>query len=275
MSTRLLALCLFPLLTLPLAAQQGNMSSPFQVHGSTASPSARTAHHSPNLPQPTYTTLPEGQVADRYDHFSFDIHGFYAFRAAAHSVYATDMKGVEAEFAWYLTPRQAFTLGASFGTGGSDTANYVDTPQGRLAVSEDFSRTDVSVMLGYRYTQPLTQRTRLSFGLKAGLDVQNLSYDDVQAERADEGYWEWNDFSGSYEQKKSSHRYSKTRCGLGYAASVTLETKLTERMLLLLGYQYRGATTEPQAPSIVPGGPGVSARSLRWHEIHLGLRFEY
>ncbi len=92
MSTRLLTLCLFPLLTLPLAALQGNMSSPFQVHGSTASPSARTAHHSPNLPQPTYTTLPEGQVADRYDHFSFDIHGFYAFRAAAHSVYARSLR---------------------------------------------------------------------------------------------------------------------------------------------------------------------------------------
>ncbi len=249
-------------LALPLAAQPGSLNSPFQVHEAP-------------LPTPTYTTLPEGQIRDRYDHFSVDIHGFYGFRAAAHSVYATEMKGVEAEMAWYFTPRQAFTLSLSYGTGGGGDTNYIDTPQGPLAVSEDFSRSDFTLMLGYRFTQPLTQRTTLSFGLKGGLDVQWLGYDDVQAELNDEGYWEWDEDIGNYEHVKNDHSYSNTRCGFAYAASVTLETRLTEHLRFLLGYQYRGATTEPQAPSIVPGAPGTPARSLRWHEVHVGLRIEY
>ncbi len=210
-------------------------------------------------PAPRAATLPMPFMPQERPRFSFDVRGFYGFRAVPHSVYATDMAGMETEFAWYVTPRQALTLGASFGMGGNDSVNYIHTPHGLSPVSEDFTRSDFNLMLGYRFTQMLTPRTSISFALKGGLDVQELSYDEFG------GCWGWNCGCG--------HSYGETTCGFAYAASVTLVTQLTRRTMLQLGYQFRGATTEPDAPSIVPGGAPVPASSLRWHELHLGLRF--
>ncbi len=199
------------------------------------------------------------QYAPSPKRYSFDLRGFYGFRAVPHSVYATDMVGMEAEFAWLYSPRQALTLSGSFGTGGNDRVNYVHTPRGPIPVSEDFTRSDITLMGGYRFTQPLTQNTSISFSLKGGLDIQRLSYDD---------------FCPGYDHY-DCHSYGETRCGFAYAAAVTLETRLTQNIMLQLGYQFRGSTTKPDAPSIVPGGASSSAHSLRWHEVHLGLRFAF
>ncbi len=264
MNTRfLLSALVAATLALPLAAQQGNMDSPFQVQ-----------HHA-SSPLPPVVTLPPGAISDPFGHFSFDIRGFYGFRAVPRSTYATDIIGLEVEFACYFTPRQAITLSASFGKGGNDAVNFMETPEGPVPVSEDYRRSDITLMLGYRFTQELTERVTLSLGLRGGLDVQRLSYEDSQARIRDKGHWEWDNDGEQYELVYDDHCYGKTRCGFAYAASVTLERRLTERLMLQLGYQYRGATTTPQAPSSIPGGSSVSAHAARWHEVHFGLRLQF
>ncbi len=299
MNTRFLSSALVATLTLPLTAKA--FVSPSWTVGPVAPPPANSyaapaETYAPPVAQPyaapyappamsTMNTapMPGGSVpllqpmyASSWDYralFSCDVNGFYGFRAAPHSTYATDMAGMEIEFACYFTPRQAITLGFSVGVGGNDAVNTIDTQYGPTPVSENFTRSDITFSLGYRFTQALTPRTSISFGIKGGLDIQNLSYDDFWGSRNAGGFWEWNGWS--YDYVYDDFTYSETRCGFAYAASVTLETRLTPRTQLQIGYQYRGATTEPDAPSVVPGGAPVSARSLRWHEVHVGLRFVF
>ncbi len=279
-------LCLTSFLLLPLAAQAEslfpmNAGTPYGVPARLDSPPAAPAVPAdvsntlpPTEPTSWVTPLPapsrDMMVRER-SRVSLDMRGFYGFRAVPHSRYATDMLGMEAELAYYVTPRQAITFSAGFGSGGTDSVNLLDGPHGPMPVSEDFTRSDITLMLGYRFTQPLTARTSLSFGLKGGLDIQELSYDDYWGKYHDEGHWEWT--HGEHEYVYDDHSYGRKRCGFAYAASVTLETKLTRRGMLQLGYLFRGATTKPDAPSTIPGGPEMAAHTLRWHEVHLGVRF--
>ncbi len=299
MKSHPLLLPLVAALSLPLSAS-ALTDSPFQLHTpptpdlSTLSPEVRgrvfnaspgaavplrPAELQPNaplppLPSPQYGTLPQGHEQTR-DKFSADVRGYCGLRAVPHSWHATDMWGLEVELAYSFTPRQAITFSASIGRGGNDEVNVMETPEGPMAVSEDFTRTDFSAMVGYRFTQPLSARTRIAFGIKCGLDVQHLSYEDSEAARRDEGHWEYDDIDGEHEFVYDDHSYGETSCGFAYAASVMLTTQLTEHTSLLLGYQFRGATTEPDAPSVVPGGPSVSTSAMRWHEIHAGVHFVF
>ncbi len=200
---------------------------------------------------------------------TFDAHAFYGFRAVPHSRYATDIGGGELEVGYHVSPRQAFTLTMSYGLGGDDRTNYVETEHGPCPVSEDYRRGDFNLLLGYRFTQPLTERTSLSFGLKGGLDVQTLSYDNYWHGR---GHW---DHGRRCHCDADDDRDSETTCGFAYAASVMLETKINEHWSVMFGYQFRGATTEPDAPPMVPGGELGKARSMRWHEVHIGVRASF
>ncbi len=211
-----------------------------------------------------------------FGRFTLDLHGFYGFRAVPHSQYATDIYGFEAELGYHVSRRQAFTLTLSYGAGGNDRVNMVQTDKGPWPVSEDFERSDFNLLLGYRFTQPLTGRTRLSIGLKGGLDVQGLSYDDYWRKREYEDNppdWDWDE---DRPERYPDYNYKETTCGFAYAASVMLETKMSDRFSFLLGYQYRGSTTEPDVPSVVPGGGlGGKARAMGWHELHVGIRASF
>ncbi len=184
-----------------------------------------------------------------YTPYTLDIRGYYGFRALPHSACATDMVGAEAEFACYVTPRQAVTFSGSFGFGRHDARVPENRAGGPAFMSEEFSRNDFAFMVGYRFTQPLSPYVSLSFGVKGGVDIQELSCDEDRGDR------------------------SEISCGFGYAAYATLEAQLGWRTRLQLGYQFRGATTRPDAPGGYEESPAVSVHSLRWHEVHLGVRF--
>ncbi len=196
---------------------------------------------------------------------TFDIRGFYGFLALPDSTFTTDMSGLEMEFACYFTPRNAFTIGVSFGAGFNDNVSYMQTPHGSVPVADDFVRTDFSVMLGYRFTQALTPYTTLSFSLRGGLDVQDLSYSEYDEPKGWQRDWGW----------LGDRSSGDARCGFGYAASVMLETQLSRQMQLQIGYQFRGATTRPDTPATSWGASAESVHSLRWHEVHIGLRFVF
>ncbi len=211
-----------------------------------------------------------------FKRFTFDAHGFGGIRAVPHSRYATDIYGFEAELGFHVTRRQAFTLSLSFGSGGDHRTNLIETEKGAWPVSEDFERSDFNLLLGYRFTQPLGERTRISFGIKGGLDVQGLSYDDYWRKRYfEENPPDWDPDTGEYEYDPD-YNYQERTWGFAYAASVMLEQKLTDSFSFILGYQYKGSTTEPDVPSVVPGGGvGDKARAMGWHEVHLGIRASF
>ncbi len=217
-------------------------------------------------PQQGDAANPEGMgmvVDSARTPYTLDINVFYAFRAVPHSKYATDMAGIEAELAYAFTPNHAITFTLSFGSGGDDRVNYVNTGNGYWPTSADFERSDFQAMVGYRYTCHLTKRTSLSFGAKCGLDVQRLSYDDI---------WRYGGWGWDYYYRDD---YGKTRCGFAYALAATIQTRLTEHTMLQIGYQFRGATTDPSAPDVVPGGPSQEAHTIRWHEVHVGVRIQF
>ncbi len=256
-------------------AARGNMDSPTQVHATPPPASAvDVAPPSALIGGTPVIRVVESETYWR-DPFAVDVHGYYGVQAGGSSDYAPDMWGVDADFAWYFTPRQAVTFSVLAGWGQQDETNYLATDKGRIPISEDFSRFDCAFMLGYRFTQALTNRTSVSFGLKGGLDIQELSFDNVQASLRDEGHWVWDAADDSYEWQKDSHRYGHTRSGFAYAASVTLETRVAEHVMLQLGYQYRGTTTEARVPAALPGENSRSAPTLRCHEIHAGLRIVF
>ncbi len=271
--TALFALAL-PLVAQPLADSSFAMPAPPEPDFSTLSPEVRNRIF-PTHPAAVPAAPAAPAAPSRLGRFSCDLRGFYGFCSASGDPCAADLWGMEAEFAYAFTPRQAITLSLSFGSGGNSDVNVMQTPEGPVPVSEDFTRSDFTLMLGYRFTQRLTEKTRLSFGIKGGLDVQHLSFDDYEAARRDEGHWEYDDVTGERVFVDGDHRYGETTCGLAYAASVTLTTRVGAHTQLLLGYQFRGATTEPDAPSTIPGGPVSAAGALHWHEIHLGARFVF
>ncbi len=266
MKTQLFSAALAAALCLLLTAKADG-DTPYRPGAPVPAPTA-PASVQPMMPGGRATVLPLGSTNYIRHPFTFDIRGFYGFRAVPHSTLATDMAGMEAEFAWYVTPRQAVTLSASFGSGGNDAVNVIETPHGFVPVSEDYTRSDVTVILGSRFTPALTPRTTLSFGLKGGLDIQRLTYDDFWGKYYD-GYHGWYGYDDYY---YDDHSYGKSTCGFAYAASVMLETRITRQVMLQFGYQFRGATTQPKVPCVVPGGPYDSAHAMRWHELHLGLR---
>ncbi len=256
-------------------AARGNMDSPIQVHATPPPVTAVDVAPPSALPGGTPLIQTQGAETCWRDPFSIDIHGFYGIQASGNSYDAPDIWGLEAEVAWYFSPRQAITFAALAGWGSHGDTNFMMTEKGNIPVSEDFTRFDCALMLGYRFTQALTDNTSLSFGLKGGLDIQELSYDDVQADLKDEGRWVWDAEDNTSEWVEDSHRYGHARCGFAYAASVTLETRLSEHVLMQVGYQYRGTTTEARVPSAIPGGSSHSAPTLRCHEIHAGLRIVF
>ncbi len=269
MNTRILTAALTASLALPLCARaQGESmfpaytNTPYGVPIRLGEQPMAPVVASPQPVAPVVPTVPAAmppqqqmvpaampqQVQVRHSPFTLDVRGYYGFRAVPNSACATDMAGMEAEFACYLNPFQAVTFSGSFGYGRHDAHDFA----GPAFAPEDFSRSDFSLMVGYRFTQPLTPYTSLSFGIKGGLDVQELSCDDA-----------WGAPRGDRRE---------TGCGFGYAASAMLETKLSRRTMLQVGYQFRGSTTKPDCPERAFGAPPVSVHSLRWHEVHVGVR---
>lgn len=209
------------------------------------------------LQEVDYTTLPRYRNPHAY---ALDVHAAYGFSAAPSSRFETDMFGIEVEGAFYFTPRQAVTLSLGIAGGGDDHRYWMGDDRGNYwPFTDSYDRTNVTLMAGYRFTQPLGRFVTLNLGAKCGLDVQYLSVDYGYGFR---DWWDDGDQDG-------------TAAGLGYAGYVGLTFQLTRNTSLEIGYQYRGATTKPKAKSGCWDAPDFKASSMRWHEMRVGWRCHF
>lgn len=203
-----------------------------------------------------YSTLPRYRNPHAY---TVDVHAAYGFSAAPSSKYETDMFGCEVEGAFYFTPRQAVTLSLGVAGGGDDHHYWVSDGSHYWPFTDSYDRTDITLMAGYRFTQPLGRYVTLSLGAKCGLDVQYLSVDYGYGFR---DWWDDGDQDG-------------TSAGFGYAGYAGFGFQLSPHVSLEVAYQYRGATTKPRAKSGYVDVPDYKASSMRWHEVRVGFRCRF
>lgn len=191
--------------------------------------------------------------------YTVDFHVYYGFNAAPDSTYSADMVGGELGGALYVSPRQALTLGISV-AGDAQTPNW----DGHRCPEYDdpYDRVDISLLAGYRFTHPLGRYLSLTLGAKGGLDVQRLSVRNY--------YFIHNQHTYHCE----TYRTAGTRCGFGYAGYAEIGLLLAPGTRITAGYQYHGATTEPRAKDRLYGDK-YSARDMRWHEIRIGLDYNF
>lgn len=188
----------------------------------------------------------------RSSRFTFNLNPFYGFNAAPDSPYSADMLGLEVGGAFYITPKQALTLSLSVASD-TQTCDWFD--EHCHPFDDPYDRIDISLLAGYRFTQPLGRYISLSLGASGGLDIQRLAINCY--------YW---DRHGWYDE----YQASGTRCGFGYAGYAELGILLSPNARFTVGYQYHGATTKPEAKDHI-FGDHYSAKDMRWHEIRMGL----
>lgn len=187
----------------------------------------------------------------------------YGFSANPSSRFETDVLGIELEGARYITPHQALTLSAGFAAGSHDRDYYVREGRHYFPFEDDYTRSDMYLMAGYRATVTLAHRFALSFGAKGGLDVQSL--------RTKYGYRAW----GYWDDEWDANAKTDTKAGFGYAGYVNLSFEAYPQTFIEVGYQYRGATTQPRARyhGWQEGAPEASKTpDMRWHEVRIGVR---
>jgi len=186
--------------------------------------------------------------------YTFAMNVFYGFNAAPDSTFSSDMAGLELGGAYYITPKQALTLSFSVA---ADTQTCDCFDDHCYPLDDPFDRVDISLLAGYRFTQPIGRRLSLSLGVAGGLDIQRLDIDCYYRDR--HGWF-------------NEYQASGTRCGFGYAGYAELGFLLTPRARFTIGYQYHGATTKPEAKDHL-FGDHYSAEDMRWHEVRLGVDF--
>lgn len=189
-----------------------------------------------------------------HSRYTFAANAFYGFNAAPDSTFSADMAGLELGGAFYITPKQALTLSLSVAAD-TQTCDWFDDHC--YPLDDPYDRVDISLLAGYRFTQPLGRRLSLSLGAAGGLDIQRLAVDCYYRDR--HGWF------GEYQA-------SGTRCGFGYAGYAELGFLLAPCARLTVGYQYHGATTKPEAKDHL-FGDRYSAGDMRWHEVRVGVDF--
>ncbi len=215
------------------------------------------------------TTIPRYMNAANYE---LNLTLSYGFDATPGDRYACNMVGCEVEGAYYLTQHQALTLSLGF-AGGGDTENYWVEGDGHYPGypwTDSYDRYSVTLMGGYRYVQKIGRYCEVQVGAKCGMDVQILNTDFGLG---------WSDYDHDVlDDRGDTH----AAVGFGYAGYVNLCFPISKNGYLLIGYQYRGSTAKPHAKYDIPGDPGMSGyrldiqtHSMRWHEVRVGVSFNY
>ena len=239
-------------------------------YAQTPPPSAPAPQAMPASPQsyPAADGQPQGYyspLVPRYmDPSSYEVglNLEYGFKASPDHRYACDIAGFELEGAYRLSKRHAITASIGFAGGGQTNDFLVVNPHGGFdPFTDSYDRSSFTLMVGYRFTQPLGRRWVLQLGAKCGMDVQTLDID--------YGYgWRW-----PYDDWGDGQR--DTDVGLAYAGYVNFGYRLTSNTVLYVGYQFRGSTAEPKMNYSIPEVPHEKAGSMRWHEVRIGASFRF
>ena len=188
--------------------------------------------------------------------------------------YACNMVDFDLEYGYRLHPRHALTLSLNVGFGDKmDNRWVLDAEGAGRAYSNNFSRTMLGLMLGYRFSQPLGRVCRLHMGAMAGLDMQRLRSDIGRDWHQDDEYEDvWDSETETYVTTRRRHGRGDTAWGLAYAGYAAIEWQVGDEVSLTLGYMYRGTTAAPRGKAdYPPGEPARRADAGGWHELRLGI----
>lgn len=219
------------------------------------------------VPNPAYRGAASATAADaarKPTPYAVDLTIGYGFLAVPDSKYATDMVAFELEGAYKLDAHHALTFSVGYAGGGECHDYWVHERGGEnrdYPFTDSFDRTCFTMMVGYRFTQPLTQSICLQVGAKCGMDVQTLDID--------YGYG----WSSAY--KRYRHDKVDTAVGMAYAGYANVLFRIARNTDLMAGYQFRGSTAKPSPSSNDPIWTPARVTALRWHELHVGVMFHF
>lgn len=220
----------------------------------------------PEVAEVPYTATPVPFVDEPYRGFS--VRALYGFNGSPHSEFATDVFGIALQGTWAFTPHQALTFDVSF-AGGTDHERLAALDDHHHAWMERyrFSRSRLSLMPGYEVRVPLNRARNAYFfaGAKAGLDIAMLSVTDNDRYYYDHGRY-YEDF------------HTKATAGFAYAGTAGFSFRFSSHGYVEVGYQYFGSTAEPDVTyhsRYHHSGTRLQARSMRWHEVYLGVGMRF
>lgn len=227
-----------------------------------ASPIMETAVPAPDAMNVPYTE--SGVAFHDVQRFGFSMHMFYGFNGSPSNEFATDVFGVALQGAWFFTPHQALTFDITY-AGGSDRIRLaaMDDQQHQWMEHYRFYRSRLSFMPGYEVRVPLNPGHSAYFyaGAKAGLDISMLHVSDNDHYYYHHGYY--------YEDMRT-----KATAGFAYAGTVGFSFRFSRTGYVDVAYQYFGSTAEPDVTYSSRhhyARTKLQARSMRWHEVHLGV----
>lgn len=213
---------------------------------------------------------------------------FYGLRTSGNDAYTCNIYGLEVEYARYLSRHHALTLTASVGSGSKDYGRWAEGDGAAIPFTNNYQRTSLCFMAGWRTSVYLSPRLLLSAGIKVGADFQMLNVDygrdwtkepkpdhDIQPNyHPDTDSWEYDDDETANKRKTYGNEHSKL--GFAYAASVTLSYRITKNTGLTAGYTFRSTNAAPDAePGQAAEPPRVRSSAIGWHEFHLGLSLSF
>lgn len=187
--------------------------------------------------------------------------------------FASDIVGLNWEGALFITQHHLLTLSGGLYVGVE--THHDDVEKDGFLYPHEYNRSGFTLMVGYAYSRQLSERWQVDLGVSGGLDCQLLDVDDAAVPRprrrgqsdpfgTDDDWYvedEWDDGQRSRD------------FGFTYAGYVCLGYRVSEKIIVSLGYRYRASTAAPKAHYAYVNAPSRKAGSLAWHEVHLGLTY--
>lgn len=209
----------------------------------------------------------------------------YGFNSSSGDTYTSNMFLAEAETAWLLNRYHALTATLHFAIGKEDHDGFRQDGQTRRYFTDNYDRSSLSLMLGYRFTAPLNPAVSLTLGTRGGIDLQNLKVDYGRNGRSyTHHHANW--FDPDDEDTREREWTDETLAlGLAYSAHASMAINMNYlldinsenyRADLVIGYAIWGSTTQPTA-RLTGGAHPIKQRAdtLLLQEIRAGISITF
>lgn len=200
--------------------------------------------------------------------YAWSMDFLYGISASPRNQFATDVFGVEGQFAWIFAPHHALTFDISY-AGGTDRERLaaMDGHHAHWNEHYRFYRSRLSFLGGYEFRHHLNPQRSAHFYLsaKAGLDNSFM--------HVSNGDYHYGPYGCYYE-----HFHTRVAQGLAYAFGAGVSFSVGRNCQIDVGYQYFGSTAEPEITyhsRYTDATAKLKARSMRWHEIHAGVSVRF
>ena len=276
MNCRLITIVLF----CSLAAAAGAATAPPkpEEHGPVWS-SVHRQHKQPTTQAPPAPPVDSDTIP--YEDLRRDVHAslFLGLPSTKHKAYSCNLYGLEVEYARHLTRHHSFTLSASMANGSKDKGKWAVVDGERIPFTNEYRRTSVCLMAGWRTSLHLSSSLLLSAGAKAGIDIHVLNVDfgrnwladDERHKNEHHDHYHSDSDSDPWCNKHDSYGNNHAKVGFAYALSGTVSYCISYSSAIFVGYTYRASTAAPDAePGNAADPPRVRTSAMGWHEIHIG-----